>query len=339
MSAHGQDPGHATPQGFSWADYIAWIVERHGSLAAAAERLAALRGYSDDTASIERALRRLRTRAQNRGGTWGDRCLAAFGLPDAVRERARWMGAYHSRFTDLPLPLCTELLRLWDRAPVSEDPISQAHLGLAWATCALRANDLATAQEHLDRVRPVLLRASGEARVEHGLTEAFVASRRAVERVPAMLASIEPLLDLPMRQDERQCLYARWIDQRAYELNRRGTHKAPDAAAAEGLYRTIPTEGAPAFARCKRSSGLAYALWKQGRRDEAADFARDSCRHAGDGGHLRMRAMALNLLARIADGAEAEDARRRALAIAHALDDEVLRLRFEGRMRTGGDRR
>src|SRR3954470_9887378 len=106
--APGHDPGHAPP-GFSWADYVAWLARGQGSLAAVAERLAALRGYADDAASVERALRRLRSREQKDGGAWGARALAAFGLPEAALARARWMGGYHARFTDLPLPVCQDM--------------------------------------------------------------------------------------------------------------------------------------------------------------------------------------------------------------------------------------
>ncbi|APR76346.1 Hypothetical protein A7982_01693 [Minicystis rosea] len=326
----GQDLGRA-PAAFSWAEYVAWLVSEHGSLAAVAERLAAHRAYADDAASIERALRRLRTRGQLAGGTWGARALAAFGLPGAVDARARWMGAYHSRFTDLPLPLCQDLVRLWDRPPVSDAPASSAWLAIAHASCALRSGDSTAAAPHLSRARAAVSKAPPEARAELLLVEAFMASRTDVARVPSILAAVEPLLALDLPADERACLHARWIDQRAYELNKRRDGRDPDPVAAEALYRSIPTEGAPPFALCRRQSGLAYARWKQGYRDEAAALAREACRHAGDGGHLRLRAMALTMVARIVGGAEGEEARRRALAIAASLDDEALRLRFTGR--------
>lgn len=328
-------PGHETgqaPAGFTWDDYVAWLVARHGTLTAVAERLAQLRGYEDDVGSVERALRRLRARGQKDGGTWGARALAAFGLPDALLERTRWMGAYHSRFTDLPLPLCQDLLRLWDRPPVSEEPASHVFLALARATCALRADDRPTALTHLDRVRPLLARAPAQARVELALTDAFIASRDDPARVPALLAEVEPLLALPMPAHDRACLHARWIDQRAYELNRARDGRPADPGAAEALYHQIAAaDDVPAFARARRANGLAYARWKQGHPDEGAALAREACRHAGDGGHTRMRAMALNMLARIVGGPDGDAARRRALAIAHELDDEVLRLRFERR--------
>jgi hypothetical protein len=327
----GHEPGRGSDAGFSWEDYVAWLVSLHGSLAGVAERLSALRGYTEDVATIERALRRLRARGQRDGGSWGARALAAFGLPDALTERTRWMGAYHSRFTDLPLPLCEDLLRLWDRPPVNEVPAARVWLGLASATCALRRDDREGAKTHLERVRALSSKAPAAARVELGLTFAFIASRDEPARVGALLDAIEPLFSLEMPAHDRACLYARWIDQRAYQLNRSSPAKSPDPAGAEALYRTIPTSGAPPFALCRRANGLAYARWKQGFAEEGALLAREACWHAGDGGHLRLRAMALNMLARIVKGTEREAALARAMAIAADLEDEVLRLRFEQR--------
>ncbi|MEO5729768.1 MAG: hypothetical protein ABI134_18840 [Byssovorax sp.] len=327
-AAPGHDPGHASPQGFSWGDHLAWLVERHGSLAAVAERLSALRGYADDAGSVERALRRLRSRGQQDGGAWGARALAAFGLPEAVDARARWMGAYHSRFTDLPVPLCQDLVRLWDRPPVSEAPSARVWLAVAHASCALRLADRSAAATHLRRARAVRGQAPPEARMELLLAEAFVASREDPALVPSLLAEAEPLLALEMPAHDRACLHARWVDQLAYERNKGRDGRAPDHADAEALYRSIAVDGAPSFARCRRANGLAYARWKQGHRDEGAALAREACRHAGDGGHLRLRAMALSMVARIVGGPEGAEARRRALAIAAELSDEGLRLRF-----------
>lgn len=308
---------------------MAWLVEQHGSLSAVAERLSAHRGYVDDAGSVERALRRLRTRGQQDGGTWGARALSAFGLPGAVDARTRWMGAYHSRFTDLPVPLCQDLVRLWDRPPVSEAPASRVWLALAHASCALRLAARDRAAVHLRRARAERRHAPPGARAELLLAEAFVASREDVTRVPGLLAEVEPLLSTDMPAEDRACLHARWIDQLAYERNKARGERGPDHAGAEALYRTIPVAGAPSFALCRRANGLAYARWKQGHRDEGAALAREACRHAGDGGHLRLRAMALSMLGRIVGGAEGEDAKRRAIAIAAGLDDEALRLRFE----------
>ncbi|HRI69936.1 MAG TPA: hypothetical protein PK156_37160 [Polyangium sp.] len=333
----GQDPGqesHASAEscanpGFSWADHVMWLVEKHGSLAAVAERLSALRGYKEDVATIERALRRLRNRGQLDGGTWGARVLTSFGLPNAVDARARWMGSYHSRFTDLPLPVCRDLIRLWDRPPISDAPASRIWLALAHTTCALRGNEREAATTHLQRARASLAKAPPEARAEVLLIDAYMTSRDDVAAVPKLLEQVETLLAEPMPIHDGACLYARWVDQSAYEKNRVAPGKTPDYKGAEALYRSIDERHAPAFALCRRANGLAYALWKQGFSKEAAACARRAAEHAGDGGHLRLRAMALNMLARIATGAESDDARRRATAIAASLDDEALQLRFE----------
>ena len=117
----GQDPGHL-PAGFAWADLLARQVAARGSLSAVAEKLAEQRAFREDVATIERGLRRLRARGHQDGGVWGQRLLRAFGLPSDVENRVRWMGQYHTRFTDLPTSVCRELLQLWDRPPVSESP-------------------------------------------------------------------------------------------------------------------------------------------------------------------------------------------------------------------------
>ncbi|MBX3188413.1 MAG: hypothetical protein KF819_15455 [Labilithrix sp.] len=332
VRALGHDPGQAPPAGLSWQDYVDWLVATAGSLAAVAEKLASLRGFKEDVGSIERALRRLRTRGQQAGGTWGVRALAAFGLPGAADQRARWMGAYHSRFTDQPVGLCKDLVRLWDRPPVSEAPGSRLWLALAHATCAQRAGAIEEAEEHLARAQGCVAGAPAEARAERLLALAFVASRRDPGRVCGLLAEVGKLLesDADMPAYDRACLHARWVDQRAYQITKGLEADGVDLAAAEALYRSIPTQGAPPFALFRRANGLAYARWKQGDDDGGAALAREACSHAGDGGHLRLRAMALSMIARIVRGAEGEEARRRALGIVAVLDDEALRLRFRG---------
>src|SRR5205807_7244762 len=91
----------------------------------------------DDVANIERALRRLRGRGQRDGGVWGQRLVRRFGVQRAVTERVRWMGLYHSPFNDLPLSLCLDQLRLWDRPPIAETR-ARVWIELGYASCALR---------------------------------------------------------------------------------------------------------------------------------------------------------------------------------------------------------
>jgi len=309
------------PAGFTWGDYLATLVAKEGSLTAVAEKLAAVRSYTDDVASIEKALRRLRLRELRPGGKWGTRLVSLFGLPHSVEARLRWMAAYHSRFTDLPVPVCDDLIRLWDHPPTTERRENRAFLALARASIALRRNDASLATS---RLRELDLLGDGlplEVRIEALLMKGFIASKDDPNAVPALLSAVGPLLSLLPMSDDRACLEARYTDQRAYELNRQGEH-----AAAEALYRGLTAADTSAFVACRRANGLAYALWKQGRSKEAADFAREALRHSGDGGHVRLRVMALSLLARI-DPAERQ-ARERALAISRRLEDETLLLRL-----------
>lgn len=305
--------------GFDWAVYVDWMVATTGSLAAVADRLCAHRGYKDDAGSVERALRRLRRRGIRDGGTWGSRALAVFGLPDAVHQRVRWLGQYHSRFTDLPASMAADLLRAWDQPPTTESRTGRAWLALGHTSLAIRARDHAAAAAHLARARVDLAGASPLARLEAVLASAYLASSDAPAGVGALLDQVPALLDEITDSHERACLQARWVDHRAYEANRAGDH-----AAAEALYLAIP-EDTPPFARARRESGLAYVRWKLGDRDAAAEHARRAAEHAGDGGHVRARAMALGLLARITDDPEA---RARAIAISQQLEDETMLARL-----------
>jgi hypothetical protein len=315
--------------GFTWDDYIEGLVTQSGSLTSVAERLAATRSYQDDVGSIERALRRLRARGLQPGGKWGQALLSVFGLPNGVQARLRWMAAYHSRFSDLPVTLGEDLVRLWDHPPTTERRESRAWIALARASLALRRNEYQAASELLFRAAGDLdARASADAQIEAALVRAFIASKLEPERVSSLLAEVGPKLDAVDSEDDQACLRVRWVDQRAYELNR-GRQTAPNPAAAEALYRTVPVANAPPFVLCRRANGLAYARWKQGHIAEAASLARDAARHAGDGGHVRLRVMALALLARI-DPSE-EESHRRALEMSRRLEDELLLTRLSPR--------
>jgi len=304
---------------FDWGSYVRWLVTTHGTLSAVAVRLAELRGFAEDAQSIERALRRLRGRDQRDGGSWGQRCLRAFGVPRSITARVRWMGHYHSRFTDLPRSLCLELLRPWTHPPVSESS-ARAWVQLGLASVMLRGRYVVEADEHLRQAEPV---AKDAAEAECLLVRAFIDHKRKPARVAALLEDAESvILDLPSG-DDRACLWARLVDQRGYELNVRRR----DPAAAYDLYTTLPSQGPP-FAMVRRHNGLGWSAFQLRRRDEAIEHARISVEHAGDAGSLRLRVMALNLLARALDNDEGERVRARALAIASRLEDEALRVRL-----------
>lgn len=310
---------------FTWASLLDDLVARHGTLASVAEQLAETRNFTEDIGSIERALRRLRARGSRPGGKWGAALVRRFGLPGAVDRRLRFMGSYHSRFSDLPVPVCEELVVAWDVAPVRDSPSARVWLALARASLSLRRSESETALLPLAAAASEERHAPMDARIERRLSEAYVMSRKDPARVPELLAEVGEMLPLVEDPEDRSCLFARWIDQRAYEVNHQRGARAPDPAEAERLYLLIDKDGPP-FSASRRASGLAYCRWRQGDPEQGALFALEAAERAGDGGHVRLRAMALAMLARI-DPSRA-DASARALAIARRLEDETLRLRF-----------
>jgi tetratricopeptide (TPR) repeat protein len=314
----GHNPGHP-PAGYTWGDLVAAAVEAHGTLAAVAWLL--VEHGAGDADSVERALRRLRQRGQRDGGDHGRRLLRAFGVPKPVEARLRWMGLYHSPFNDLPLPLCVDQVRLWDRPPVS-DSRARVWVVLGHASVALRGRDFDGAAVHLERAGSALAGLPADydaARIERALAQAYLASR-AEGDVEARLDEAAALLDSAgLADDDRACFAARLADQRAFQLNRAGRH-----AEALAIYAALPASDVHPFASYRREAGLAYGLHRAGRRDDALRHAWRACDHAGDGGYTRLRAMGLLLVARIAGD---EEGRRRALAIADRLDDEELRTR------------
>ncbi|MEM6997031.1 MAG: hypothetical protein AAF721_41390 [Myxococcota bacterium] len=297
-----------------------------GSLASVAAKLAAERGFAEGVGSIERGLRRLRDRGQRDGGVWGRRLLRAFGLPAEVDDRVRWMGQYHTRFTDLPTPLCRELLLPWDRPPVSESP-ARVWIQLGLASVALRQRRAEIAAAHLNQAATVGAAMPRAAAVELHLVRAFLLARADPSQAAECLARADTALTTgDLDPDTAACLRARLVDQRAYGLNKPRTGPA-DPAAALAAYEAIPADG-PVFARCRRHNGMGWSLLGLGRRDEALEHARHSVREAGDAGSLRLRAMALNLLAAAASGDAAKSAGRRAASIAQGLQDEALAARY-----------
>lgn len=322
-AAPGQESGQAA---FSWKEYVDAMVAERGSLAQAALHLAERRSFEEDLASVERGLRRLRERGSKDGGVWGERALRCFGLPAAVADRVRWMGQYHTRFTDLPASLGEELLRPWDRPPISESP---ARIWVLLGRVGLALRRRRDAGALLEQAALLAGQAEPAAQIELALVSAYVHSRPDPELAKAELARARALLEThraELREDDYACLFARWIDHVAYPLNK-PRHGEPDHRGALALYEQIPAEG-PLFARCRRENGIGWSRLLLGDRERAQAHARASVQAAGDSGSLRMRAMALNLLAAASEGDEAEQARARARAIARRLEDEALLVRF-----------
>jgi len=329
----GQDDDGAPPAGLSWGDLVSGLVEEHGSLTQVAWKLIE-HASGDDVASIERALRRLRNRAQLDGGVWGQRVLRVFGVPASIESRLRWMGLYQSPFNDLPVALCLDQLRVWDRPPISSSR-ARVWVQLGFASCALRQQQFAVASAHVAQANAAVAGLDAHydiARVEALLIDAYVASRTQHEAtVTALLDRVSPLL-ATLDLADAACCQARLVDQRAYQLNRRDEH-----AAALALYDALPDADVHPFASYRRDSGRAYGQYKLGRRDQAIALAERACEHAGDGGYIRLRAMGLLLLARILGPSAGGAAVRRAQGIAERLDDAELRSRCAKAVTTSTD--
>ncbi len=309
------DPGHP----FDWGDFVTWLTETHGSLAAIADLLARDRGYAEDTETIARALRRLRKKRGGDGGVWGRRALTRFGLSSAVESRLRFFAHYHSRFTDLPVPLADDLLRFWDRPPIANTN-ARVFLLLGRATTTLRRGE--DPRDLLDQITRVTS-CPPEAIAEHALIEAYVVSRSDEDATARWLDKAADAIQATSPSPDRDCLHARLIDQRAYPLNR----VARDHEGAKKLYEEIPDDAAP-FALTRKHNGLGWTLYKLGEREHAEEHARRSLAIAGDAGSRRLRAMALRLLARVT-----KDDRylKRAQAIANALEDTALARQLSSR--------
>lgn len=321
-----EQPGQTSGQpGLSWSDLISDLVEQHGSLAAVAWKLVE-HASGDDVASIERALRRLRGRGQHDGGVWGQRVLRVFGVPQAIETRLRWMGLYQSPFNDLPLALCLDQLRVWDRPPVSSSR-ARVWIQLGYASCSLRQQRFDEASGHTAQASAALAGLDHHydiARVEALLIDAYIASRRRDDAaVDALLDRVAPLLS-DLAPADAACCGARLVDQRAYQLNRRGDHEA-----ARALYAALPDADTHPFASYRRDAGRAFGELAAGHRREALRLAEQACRHAGDGGYVRLRAMGLLLVARILGTPDGDAALARARSIADRLDDAELRGRCE----------
>ncbi len=287
-----------SPLGCTWQRYLDELAREHGGWGALTHILMRRAGPSvglpEDPGTIERGLRRLKSRGNAPGGQYGSWLLRYFGVPQPLEDTARWMGQYHSRFADLPLSLRESQLLLWDRPPIAESPAAcWIHLGLA--SIAMRRQDHDGAQLRLSQADTAT---QPDAQVEAMLLRARIAmdrgSRANAEKT--LTQAHTHIESLPAGVD-RDCYHARWADQRAYHFTHAGP--VPQLAEAARCYRSVNPHSQAAFALFRREHGLAYCHWRLGQHARAVGHARAAVEHAGDAGLLRFRAMALQLLARI----------------------------------------
>jgi hypothetical protein len=316
------------PAGLTWAEYVdRWVDDCGGWLPLADQLIHRATGAVEiaaDPQTVERGLRRLARRAHQPGGQYGRWMLRYFGFTSPVERLVRWLGTGHSRFSDLPCGLRLEHLSLWNRPPVSESPlVAWVYVGTASAHFSRLDRD---ASAHwLSRAEPHARAAGTNAELEVGLLRA----QREMDGGDRTAAAARHLaLDEKLRTSElsavdMQCYRARLQSQRAVMCTRPAEGDAPDIARAREHYDAIPASTIP-FVSFHRSVGLAYCAWKRGELDEAIALARRAADDAGDGGLIRMRVAALNLLSRVLSPSHALAVNERAQRMAAQLGDEEL---------------
>ncbi len=316
------------PAGLTWAEYIARWVDDCGGWLPLADQLIHRAGDAvempPDPQTVERGLRRLSRREHQDGGQYGRWMLRFFGFTSPIEKWVKWLGTGHTRFSDLPSSLRLEQLRLWNRAPIADSPLacwilvgiaSAHHSRMDFAACEHwleRAERLAPAAGPVAEIETALLRAQLE--IANGERDA---ARKRHGMIEGCLAVSELALD------DKLPFIARLVYQRGSLYARPGAGVEPDFVRARDRYAAIPDSTIP-FVSFHKSVGLAYCAWKLGELDTAARLARRAIDDAGDGGLVRMRVMALNMLSRILDGDEATAVNDRARRMATALEDEDL---------------
>jgi hypothetical protein len=317
------------PAGLSWGEYVERWVDDVGGWLPLADQLIHRAGDAvdvpPDPQTVERGLRRLARREHLPGGQYGRWMLRFFGVTSPVEHWLRWLGQYHSRFADLPSSLRLEQLRLWNRPPIAESSLvawllvgiaSAHHSRLDHAACEhwlAKAERCAKAAGPAAEIEVALLRSEEDA-YDLGKREAAYEMHDAIEhRLDAEKLRVED--DHPYR--------ARLAYLRSLRFTRLGTSIPPALERARACYAAIPDSTVP-FAVFRKSVGLAYCAWQAGDNVTAERLARAGAEAAGDGGLVRMRVHALNMLSRIVDGDEAARINARAHRMATTLEDEDL---------------
>lgn len=316
------------PAGLTWAEYVEqWVHDRGGWLPLA-DQLIHRAGdrveIPSDPQTVERGLRRLARREHKPGGQYGRWMMRFFGVTSPIEQWVRWLGTYHARFADLPSGLRLEQLALWNRPPVSESPLAcWIELGVASAHHSRLDHEacehwLARAARHVSAAGPAaeielaLLRA--EIATTRGEHAAVADHARAIEQ--HLGAATLPAADeLPYR--------ARLAAVCASRFTRPPDGIAPDLQRARAHYAAIPDADIP-YVAFRKHLGLAYCAWKEGDVDQASRLVQRAVDEAGDGGLVRMRVMALNMLSRILTGDAAAAVTARARRMATVLEDEEL---------------
>lgn len=176
-----------------------------------------------------------------------------------------------------------------------------------------------------ERLRAAERRLGDDASPEAGLEVGLLAARLASDvgdaaRARSYLDTVGAYLSAA-RGSDAVCYRARWVGQRAFAFTRAG----PDRwAEARQWFIDLPEDSGIPFVDYRRCAGIAYHTWRLGDVAEARAMALQAAEHAGDGGFVRFRVMAFNLLARMSAGEEAHAWRRRAARLAASIEDAHL---------------
>ena len=314
----------SAPPGFDWDELTEhWVGELGGWMALADEliRRVGLAGVdAPELDATHKGLRRLAKRGQGSGGQYGRWLLRHFGVPEDAHARLRWLAQYHSRFSDMPTSVRRDQLLLWDRPPTSESSaITWVHVGLA--SVFHRRDEHEAATRRLEAAERTAGAAPPLARVETLLLRARIASD--ADDYAAARTCFDEAEPLIGEGDDALCYRTRLHGQRAFVLTRvRDDEQRFEDA--RRLFEVLPTDSGIPFVDYRRTAGLAYSTWRLGATEEAVTLARRALEHAGDGGFVRFRVMALNMLARMVGGEEAERLRARSGRLAASIEDEHL---------------
>jgi tetratricopeptide (TPR) repeat protein len=317
------------PAAFTWGEYVRRWADDHGGWTQLADALIRRAGgaveIAQDPQTVERGLRRLAQRAHQSGGQYGRWMLRFFGLLSPVEDLVKWMGQYHTRFSDLPAGLRLEHLTLWNRPPVAESPSACWLLAGIAQVHASRA-DLAACDQALQRAELLAPRAGSAAEIEIGLLRAQL-DTDAGERAAAQdrIAQIEQrIAGGGLHPADDRAYRARIQHLRALHHTRPLPGEHADLHRAHALYLAIDEHPYIPFVSFRKYVGLAYCAWQLGNLTEAVQLAERAVEHAGDGGLVRMRVMALNMLSRTLQGDQASSVNQRARRMATLLEDEDL---------------
>lgn len=315
------------PVALTWAEYIGrWVRDLGGwtQLAQALLDRAEAVDISDDPQTVERGLRRLATRGHKPGGQYGRWMLRYFGIASPIEGLVKWMGQYHTRFADLPSGFRLEHLMLWNRPPISESRLA-AWIQVGLAHVHISRAELTACRDALALAERLAAKAGPAAELEVALLAAQLETDAGDQHSAAQrYATIEQqLATAALPVGDARAYRARLHDQRALHFTR-PLAGAPDLLAARALYAAIDDEPYIPFVAFRKAVGLAYCAWKLGDAPLAAQLAQRAVDHAGDGGLVRMRVMALNMLTRLQRGDDANAMNHRARGMAALLEDEDL---------------